>query len=173
MSNIRQTVRDLLVDKCQLSEEASKSLEVGIYNWAIEYATQQSIIKNWSCKGFTNVYMDKARSVIDNLDKNSYIKNIKLQDKLNGGEFTPKELPFLPNDVIFPERWDAAMDKKMRREESAFEDKIEANTTAFRCGKCGGRECRYVEKQVRSADESMSVFLTCLNKACMHRWRIG
>jgi DNA-directed RNA polymerase subunit M/transcription elongation factor TFIIS len=173
MSQVREKVQQILREKCNVDEPTSKQIEKAIYNWAINFAIKNNIVRNWECTGFMNIYTDKARSITDNLDKNSYIKNNRLRDRLDDGEFLARELPFLPNDIIFPERWEEAINKKIKREEGAYEDKIEANTTAFRCGKCGGRECFYREKQIHSADEPMTVFLQCLNRSCGNRWRIG
>lgn len=44
-----------------------------------------------------------------------------------------------------------------------------ATTDAFKCGKCGKRKCTYYEKQTRSADEPMTVFVSCMN--CGNKWR--
>jgi transcription elongation factor S-II len=46
-----------------------------------------------------------------------------------------------------------------------------ATSDMFQCGKCKKRECTFYQKQTRSADEPMTVFITC--KACGHEWRDG
>ena len=45
----------------------------------------------------------------------------------------------------------------------------EAMTDQFKCGRCKSRKCIYYELQTRSADEGMTIFITCLN--CGNRWR--
>jgi len=42
-------------------------------------------------------------------------------------------------------------------------------TDMFPCGKCKSRNCSYTQRQTRSADEPMTIFLRCLE--CNHRWR--
>ena len=37
------------------------------------------------------------------------------------------------------------------------------------CRKCGQRECTFYEMQTRSADEPMTIFVTCLS--CGNRWK--
>jgi transcription elongation factor S-II len=69
----------------------------------------------------------------------------------------------------FPERWKGIVDEKMRND-ITFDKKPEAMTNQFKCGKCKKRDCIYREKQVRSADEPMTLFITCLN--CGNRWRM-
>jgi transcription elongation factor S-II len=41
-------------------------------------------------------------------------------------------------------------------------------TNEYRC-KCGKRECVYYEKQTRSADEPMTIFIMCVH--CKNKWR--
>jgi transcription elongation factor S-II len=38
------------------------------------------------------------------------------------------------------------------------------------CGKCKGSQTTYTQAQIRSADEPMTVFISCLN--CNHSWKI-
>ena len=47
--------------------------------------------------------------------------------------------------------------------------KKEAMTDQFECKRCKSRETAYYEVQTRSADEPMTIFITCLN--CGNRWK--
>ena len=40
-----------------------------------------------------------------------------------------------------------------------------------KCQKCGGDRTTYTQKQMRSSDEPMTIFVTCIN--CGNRWRKG
>jgi DNA-directed RNA polymerase subunit M/transcription elongation factor TFIIS len=73
------------------------------------------------------------------------------------------------SDRLFPDRWKDAIDKKMKKDEHVFEERPAAMTNQFKCGKCKKRECVFQELQVRSCDEPMTLFITCLN--CGNRWR--
>jgi transcription elongation factor S-II len=86
-------------------------------------------------------------------------------------EFFPHEVPFMDSTNVFPEAWTTILDKYMKQEENFYNSKQVAKTDLFKCGKCKKRECSYYELQVRSADESSTIFVTCLN--CGNRWRIG
>jgi transcription elongation factor S-II len=44
-----------------------------------------------------------------------------------------------------------------------------AFVTLYRCDKCGKSKTTVHELQTRSADEPMTLFITCFN--CNHRWR--
>lgn len=168
---MRDKTCELLKEKTKLDDVQVADLEVGIYNWAILYAEKNKIIRNWLCTKFLNVYMNKAMSVIANLDDQSYIGNGRLLSRLQEKEFMPHEIAFMTHDHMFPERWKDAMDKKLRKDEHIFQEKPAAMTSQFKCGKCKKRECTFQELQLRSCDEPMTLFISCLN--CGNRWRIG
>lgn len=42
-------------------------------------------------------------------------------------------------------------------------------TNKFKCPKCKKNICSYIEKQIRSADEPMTAFITC--NTCDHNWK--
>jgi DNA-directed RNA polymerase subunit M/transcription elongation factor TFIIS len=145
-------------------------IEVGIYNWTIQFATEYKIIKNWNNRFFMSVYSDKARSVLVNLDETSYINNSRLKQRLAEHEFQPNEIPFMNPQSLYPEIWRDNIDRKIKREETVYEEKPVAMTDQFKCGKCKKRECVFQEKQLRSCDEPMTLFITCIN--CGNRWKI-
>lgn len=170
MVDARQSVIKYAVE-LGLSSICAEDLEKGIYNWCLDFSQDNDITKAWNDKGFINVYENKARSILNNLDPTSYIQNMRLIERINDKEFKPHELSFMEVPNIFPERWAQILDKRMKQEENFHNSKQIAKTDLFKCGKCKKRECSYYELQVRSADESSTIFVSCLN--CGNRWRIG
>lgn len=168
-SELRTTVAGMISTKTGLDDKVVKDLEIGIYNWTVKNAEHYKLVKNWKNPKFVTLYRDKAMSVISNVDKDSYIQNMRLLDRLKEHEFLPHEIPFMEPENVFPEKWKDLLDEKMKHD-VVFEEKPEAMTNQFRCGKCKKRDCIYREKQVRSADEPMTLFITCLN--CGNRWRM-
>jgi DNA-directed RNA polymerase subunit M/transcription elongation factor TFIIS len=160
-----------LISKIGLSEIRGKDLEIGIFNWCLQYAVDNNLRKQWSDNLFRKLYIQKSRSVIDNLNKDSYIGNTRLLARLDDNEFKPHELPGKEMTSVFPEKWSSILDKRMKQEENFHNIKQVSKTDLFKCSKCKKRECSYYELQVRSADESCTIFVTCLN--CGNRWRIG
>ena len=154
-----------------LTEEQLMDLEIGIYNWALRFADSRCMLKIWSNRHFAQVYLNKARSVVENLNPLSYVGNDRLLVRLNEGEFAPHEIAFMEPSQMFPERWSKILDARTKREQNFHDTRQIAKTDMFRCGKCKKRECSYYEMQVRSADESSTIFVSCLN--CGNRWRIG
>ncbi len=119
---------------------------------------------------FGLICRDKAASLLSNLNPKSYIGNTRLIERLNEKEFLPHDLPFMQPQNIFPELWSDLLDSNMKTTLHILEEKPVAMTTEFKCGKCKKRECVYQQLQVRSADEPMTIFITCTN--CGNKWKI-
>ena len=104
-----------------------------------------------------------------NLSPSSYVNNKRLFERMKKNEFTPERLVNMSMQDLFPENWKQLIDEKYRKNKVLYETKKEAMTDQFKCRKCKSRETCYYEMQTRSADEPMTIFITCLN--CGNRWK--
>lgn len=172
MSTVRQLFLSDLASKFpDISAKAAEDLEKGVFNWCIDQCVGYKIARNWKNPRFVHLYKDKARSIMCNLDDKSYVGNNRLIVRLTKEkEFPPHDLPYMKPENLYPEQWAKILDNKMKKDMHIFEAKPVAMTDEFKCGKCKKRECVYQELQVRSADEPMTIFITCLN--CGHKWKI-
>jgi transcription elongation factor S-II len=141
-----------------------KNIEKGIYNYAIKEATNRKIIKKWENKYFVQLYLDRLKTVFVNLKTNPI-----LVQKLVIGEITPEIFAFMTHQEMCPDQWNDLIALKIKRDESKYVNRVEASTDMYQCRKCKSRKCTYYSVQVRSADEPMSVFITCSN--CSHNFR--
>ena len=142
----------------------SKNLEIGIYNWTIKESEIRKVIKKWDNIYFINLYLDHLKSIYINLKNNQeLINNIKLE------KIKPQELAFMSHQEMCPEKWEELIKIKSIRDKAKFEDKLEASTDTFTCRKCKSKKCSYYAQQVRSSDEPMTIFVSCLNCGC--RWK--
>lgn len=178
MKTYRECVLESMNSKVNaLSREQQSIIEKSIYNWTIDYAEEKNIVKMWADKRFTNVYVNKANQILTLLIPSSYIYKSdneyqKFIDKIvNDENISLKRFAYFQPHELLPEKWNEHLEKKNKRDDNICNSKQIAKTDMFKCSKCKKRECSYYELQVRSADESMTVFITCLN--CGHRWRIG
>ena len=89
--------------------------------------------------------------------------------RLITNELNPYEIAFMTPQDLFPEHWKLLIDERERRDKILYMTKSEARTNKFKCPRCRKKETTYYELQTRSADEPMTVFITCLN--CGKRWR--
>lgn len=171
MNNVRNKILDTLLQLPELDPTDATDIEIGIYNWSIYFGEEHNVTLNWKNDKFVSVYVDKSRSVICNLDKDSYIGNIRLVTRLNANEFAARDLAFMSREQVFPERWVTVIDRKIKRDSLVLNEIPQAMTREFRCKKCSKRECVYFEKQTRSGDEATSLFVCCLG--CGNRWKIN
>lgn len=159
----------MIMAKTGLENMYAKDVEIGVYNWAIQKATELRTPKNWKNPRFYHLYLEKARSVLSNLDVTSYLKNTSLVPRIKEKEFLPHDVAFMNPEKVHPEVWTATIDKFMKKYENAYEQGEQAMTEMFTCAKCKKNKCSFYEKQIRSGDEGMTLFIHCVN--CGHKWR--
>jgi transcription elongation factor S-II len=158
-SNIRKKLSSFFSENMK----HAANLEKGIYNWALKEATNRKVVKKWDNQFFIQIYLDHLRSIFVNL------RNDKLIQMVTNGEIKAHELAFMTHHEMKPEKWDEMIKAKSIRDKSKFETKLEASTDTFTCRKCRSKKCSYVQLQTRSADEAMTVYVTCCE--CGNRWK--
>jgi len=152
-----------------LNNELADKLEESLFNYICQKSIERKIIRKWDNPFFRKMYFNKARSLYTNLDENSYVKNTYLVSQINKGNIEIEKIPFMNYQEMFPEHWKRLLDEKYKREKLLYEEKMEAMTDQFKCGRCKSKKCTYYELQTRSADEAMTTFISCLN--CGNRWK--
>ena len=167
----REKVVAMLHVKSGLEDVVCRDMEIGIYNWCIQYATKCEMVKSWKNPKFMNLYIEKARGMVSNIDPTSYLKNTNLVLRVKDKEFLPHELASMKPENVFPEKWKDAVESLMKKYENAYENKAQAMTTMFTCGKCKKKECTFYELFTRSGDEPATIFIRCIN--CGNSWRQG
>jgi transcription elongation factor S-II len=132
------------------------NLEKGILNWSLKEATNRKVVKKWDNPFFVQIYIDHLRSIYMNL------KNTKLVTSLQNGDIKSQEIAFLTHQEMKPDKWEDLIKAKSIRDKNKFEQNLEAMTDTFTCRKCRSKKCSYYALQTRSADEPMTLFITCL-----------
>jgi len=140
------------------------NLEKGIFNWSIQYAKKYNIIHEWSNEYFNIIYKNKVRSIGTNLSK---------KPELIGDALTKKTLvqsiAFMTHMEMDPDIWNEIIQQCAFNKQRELETTQESMTDAFECRKCHSRKTTYYQMQTRSADEPMTVFVSCLVCGC--RWK--
>jgi len=109
---------------------------------------------NWKNPEFKRLYASRMRSLIyaiRNNDKSMFLDRIK-SGELKPNTFDTKEIW----DLWYQEPKKEVVEKKPEE----YDDGM------FKCGKCKSMKTTYIEKQTRSADEPMTLFITC--RMCGH-----
>ena len=152
-----------------LSEEEIKNLEIAIFLSTLHAAEKRHISKVWTYPLFTQLYSSIARTVVGNLNPNTYIQNKNLFKRFEDGELSLEEIASFGHTDLYPEIWKDSLIRQFEREKRQLEGNRSMATDQFLCKGCKKRECTYYELQTRSADEPMTIFIQCLN--CGKRWR--
>jgi DNA-directed RNA polymerase subunit M/transcription elongation factor TFIIS len=152
-----------------LSEEEITNLEAAIFLSALHSAEKRHISKVWTYPLFTQLYSSMARTIVGNLNPNTYIQNKNLFKRFEDGELSLEEIASFGHTDLYPEIWKDSLIRQFEREKRQLEGNRAMATDQFLCKGCKKRECTYYELQTRSADEPMTIFIQCLN--CGKRWR--
>jgi len=116
-----------------------------------------------------NIFNDLLRNIVSNLDPNNKrINNKSLLPALNEGNINPRDVAFMSPQQIHPARWAKELEKINNKEAAMNSMKV---TDIYKCSKCHDRKCITSQKQTRSADEPMTIFVTCLT--CYKTWTIN
>ena len=145
------------------------ALERSIFNISVIEAKKRHVTPHWACKMFQYIYTTKLRHITGNLVPGSYIENKYLLNEVQKGKLHVEEIAALSPYSMNNDLWKDYIHRQQQREKSQLEGNKAMATDQFLCGRCHKRECTYYEMQTRSADEPMTIFITCLN--CGKHWR--
>lgn len=166
----RKIVYDGLIKFGNMTPLMARQIEMSIYNYSISRAHKDYLFSCWDNPVFQSIYTAKAKSLIRNLCADFGVNNTEIRDLLfTKQKFNPltlaENLPFALN----PSNWQNILDEKIKIEQ-LNKQKIQLNATdMFKCSRCNKRNCTYFELQTRSADEPMTIFITCLE--CGKKWK--
>jgi transcription elongation factor S-II len=167
-----------LTSKDELSKELNKS---AVEQLCLARAGEvEAAIDSWS-RGVKEQYTEKVRGLVFNLKKNGAIR-----DQVILGQISPDQLPRMSDEELQTEEkaqerdatvrklqdsrrldWDQANEKKINDMCGIKGELLKASL--FTCGRCKSIKTTSTQKQTRSADEPMTVFVLCMN--CGNRWK--
>jgi len=156
-ANVRQKLDAILHN-----EKNSSNLEKGVFNYALKEAEYRKVVKKWDNKFFVQIYLDRLRSIFTNLKG-------EILQQINDGTMKPHVVAFMTHQELSPDKWDELIIAKSKRDKNKFDTNMAASTDVFTCRKCKGNQCTYYQLQTKSADESMTVYISCC--ICGNRWK--
>lgn len=181
---LRKNTALKLVSVFELSKETLASSDIhesAVTSLIADRATEVELSSHEHSKGQKEKYLEKIRSLVFNLKKNTQLR----EEVLFGGVSSAALVNMSPNELATEEKVKereakVAFLKDSRRLDwdTANEDKVNAmcgikgellKASLFECGRCKSHKTTSTQKQTRSADEPMTVFVLCLN--CGKRWR--
>jgi DNA-directed RNA polymerase subunit M/transcription elongation factor TFIIS len=141
------------------------NLEKNILNYACDTNTCGD--PAWDNPDFVKMYKMKFLSLQSTIRRFPHLKDVIVNKKVTTKEIVnmrPDQLwPDGPYDTMMRER----LHNEIRKEYLSKENKNHEGL--FTCGRCKSKKTTYYEMQTRSADEPMTVFVSCLN--CDKNWK--
>jgi len=155
--------------KRTLKQSILVELEQVVLYHALVEADKKFIFRHFENPLFILLYKTAARTLLGNLQPGSYIGNQSLFQKLKSGQLTVDNLRSMTVIDYAPYLYSTLREKQLLREQNQLEGNKALATDRFFCSRCHKRECTYYELQTRSADEPMTIFISCVN--CGKRWK--
>ena len=90
------------------------------------------------------------------------MKDKELVQKVKDGTYKVQDIVFMKNSELYPEKY-------KKRDEVVRSLAEFVKEGVFQCGACKSRKVTYYQLQIRSADEPMTTYVTCLN--CGNNWK--
>ena len=158
---IRENVRTAFINDFKLDTTVSINMEISIFNYSIETSTLKKTLESWSNPYFVLIYSNKLKTILANLNSDTI-------ERLANGELNSKRIAYYSAQELAPEKWKTLIENKERQDKNKYEPVIQASTDVFTCGKCREKKCTYSQQQIRSSDEAITTFVTCL--VCDNHW---
>ena len=167
--HLKRQINIKIFEKIKLPKKTIQLIEKGIYNYTIEKCNMKDIMPLWDNPFFIDIYVSKSKNIYSNLNNKSYVNNVKLIEKIKNGVILPYDLAFIDTHKLFPERWADIIDEKLKVDKMLNESLQESATDIFECPRCHKNKTIYLQIQLRSSDEPMTNFITCMN--CGNKWQ--
>lgn len=144
------------------------NLEKSIHNWAIHRSMEYRDTPAADNHKHVNRYKTKFLEIQKCLKKSPNLK-----DNILNGRLKTHDVVKMPPNKLWPGgplalEMDASSKRDEMKQYNAVNDPDYKG--AFKCGKCKQWKTTYYELQTRSADEPMTVFITC--HQCDSHWKL-
>jgi DNA-directed RNA polymerase subunit M/transcription elongation factor TFIIS len=169
-----ETIRNICIEKFNSiidNYDISKSIEESVFQYVVNnVCSNKNTHIDWDNIYFKRTYMNKCISLYTNLNSDSYVNNKELIEKITNGNIDPYKIAFMTPQELFPQNWEAFMEKEKAKNEFLYTKKLESFTDEYKCGRCKQSKCSYYQVFTRSLDEPAVLYFTCLN--CGHKWKM-
>lgn len=145
-------------------------VENNIYDFTVNFCKKNNEKISFKNKYFKEIYINKSRQIYFNIQEESYINNKQLNSLIENKKICIDKICNYNFNQLYPNKW-KKYNKDLeiiQKEIGDFDKEIQA-TDQFTCKKCKKNKCVYSQYQIRSSDEGITSFITCLN--CNFNWR--
>ena len=115
-------------------------------------------------------YSNRVLEILHNIKENEDFRN-----KIVNGDIKSEELATMDVIKMISKEKQEQINKERNNEVNSIQGDwrlkhMKATSGVYKCRKCGGNKTTQGEMQTRSADEPMTLFITCLE--CGNQWKI-
>jgi DNA-directed RNA polymerase subunit M/transcription elongation factor TFIIS len=121
----------------------------------------------WDNHKYSNIYKHKFLALQKSIKENPSLKENIIKKKLKTKDVIEMRPEQLCPDGLYAHEMEVKIHKDLRKEYLKKENQNQDGF--FKCGRCKSMKTTYYELQTRSADEPMTVFVSCLN--CDRNWK--
>jgi len=170
---MENSTRQFVIDRISTLLEIPKddticiNLEKNILNYATEQARKINQQPAWDNHKYTGMYKQKFLQIQHNLKNSPVLKGWIVDKKIKTKDVIDMRPEDLWPDGPYAKTVEERIIKEMRKAYLAKESKNQDGF--FKCGRCKSMKTTYYQMQTRSADEPMTVFVSCLN--CDKNWK--
>lgn len=158
-----------LKDIREMVEDSTSAtyIEKGIFNFSVNKSRIEGHDRSWEDGPFKSFYINKADDIIFNLKikSNDLLKRIKKCADLEKRKVFCYNMAYMSPQQLYPKHWKALQDKIEHNREKK---NVMTISDMYFCIKCKKRQTTYYQMQIRSADEPMTTFITCM--FCGNEW---
>ena len=112
-NNIKTELKNLGLD-----EKKSSNIERGMYNYIIIESKRRKIVRKWDNSYFNQLYIDKFRSIWNNINPSINKENKKILEKIKKGKISSKNLAFMTHQELKPKIWQELITTKIKRDKN-------------------------------------------------------
>ena len=157
------------LNKIIKNKKKAINIEKSIFNYCIQEAKNKKIVRKWDNRFFVQLYIDKFRSINNNINPKFKTYNKILLKNIKKGKIKSSVIGNMTHQEMNAKIWKKLIQAKIKRDKNFDKIDMSAATDEFKCYKCKQNVCTYYQMQTRSADEPMTTFITCLK--CGNRWK--
>lgn len=145
----------------------AKHLEICLWNWTIRTCLRDQIPRYWDNARFRYRYTTRALSLVFNL---KHPRNPELGNRVRAKDVSLKRYANMTPHEMFPELYEPIYERLAARElRKMAVSHQDAPDGVYTCRACKSKKTQYTCLQTRSADEPMSIYVSCLQ--CGKRWK--
>jgi DNA-directed RNA polymerase subunit M/transcription elongation factor TFIIS len=148
------------------------NLELATYNWLLRSCGRDGIPLYWQDNKLRFRYTTRVMQLISNLKRDDSALLARLLDPDDAGVTAKKLVDMTPQEMrpkFWEEQYERTLKHQLRRESPLNLEDVPDGV--FMCGKCRDKKTVYRCVQIRSADEPMTVFVSCLK--CGENWKLN